>query len=185
GSQVRVLPGALLLNGGDPCTPPSSLLCARSSQLAPLRSRPYDIYPEVRDVPFATAVLPVAERSGCSHGAGFRASLGASSRSGIAERLAPRQSLPVRPEAGRQIAAGAVVPAFRIPQSRAVADARSCESVRAPVLRAAVRLAFAGARAPHGQRRLRPRAPDLPDDPRPPRAGLRADSEKREAPGAR
>src|SRR5882672_3476702 len=30
----------LLLNGGDPCTPPSSLRCARSSQLAPLRSRP-------------------------------------------------------------------------------------------------------------------------------------------------
>jgi hypothetical protein len=39
GSQVRVLPGALLLNGGDPYTPPSSLRCARSSLLAPLRSR--------------------------------------------------------------------------------------------------------------------------------------------------
>ena len=37
-AEVGPDPPTLLLNGGDPCTPPSSLRYARSSRLAPLRS---------------------------------------------------------------------------------------------------------------------------------------------------
>src|SRR6266545_8425803 len=37
--RCRILSSAPILNGGDPCTPPSSLRSARSSPLAPLRSR--------------------------------------------------------------------------------------------------------------------------------------------------
>ena len=37
--EVQILSSAPFINGGDPCTPPSSLRSARSSQLAPLRSR--------------------------------------------------------------------------------------------------------------------------------------------------
>ncbi len=37
--EVQILSSAPILNGGDPCTPPSSLRSARSSLLAPLRSR--------------------------------------------------------------------------------------------------------------------------------------------------
>src|SRR5207237_692028 len=38
GPPYTLARGGLLLGGGDPCTPPGSLRCARSSQLAPLRS---------------------------------------------------------------------------------------------------------------------------------------------------